>query len=88
MVIILPETRLEKAYQVFAKRVKNAMGEALRSLPSDRSAIGVTVGIASYPQDGTASHDLVLAADKALLEAKKHKDIRMIGCSRPLAARV
>jgi diguanylate cyclase (GGDEF)-like protein len=88
MVIILPETRLEKAYQLFAKRVKNAIGEALRSLSSDRSAIGVTVGIASYPQDGTASHDLVLAADNALLEAKKHKDIRMIGCSRPIAARV
>jgi diguanylate cyclase (GGDEF)-like protein len=86
MVIILPETRLEKAYQLFAKRVKNAMGEAVRSLSPDRSAIGVTVGIASYPQDGTTSHALVLAADRALMEAKKDKHRQMIGCSRPVSA--
>jgi diguanylate cyclase (GGDEF)-like protein len=84
MVVILPETRLEKAYQLFAKRVRNAMGEALRSLSPDRTAIGVTVGIASYPQDGMDAHDLVLAADRALLDAKKHKHTHMIGCSRPV----
>jgi diguanylate cyclase (GGDEF)-like protein len=84
MVVILPETRLEKAYQLFAKRVRNAMGEALRSLSPDRTAIGVTVGIASYPQDGKDAHDLVLAADRALLDAKKHKHTHMIGCSRPV----
>jgi diguanylate cyclase (GGDEF)-like protein len=76
MVVILPETRLEKAYQLFAKRVRNAMGEALRSLSPD--------GIASYPQDGKDAHDLVLAADRALLDAKKHKHTHMIGCSRPV----
>jgi diguanylate cyclase (GGDEF)-like protein len=84
MVVILPETRLEKAYQLFSKRVRNAMGEALRSLSPDRTAIGVTVGIASYPQDGKDAHDLVLAADRALLDAKKHKHTHMIGCSRPV----
>ena len=84
MVVILPETRLEKAYQLFSKRVKNAMGEALRSLSPDRTAVGVTIGIASYPQDGKGAHELVLAADRALLDAKKHKHTHMIGCSRPL----
>jgi diguanylate cyclase (GGDEF)-like protein len=84
MVVILPETRLEKAYQLFAKRVRNAMGEALRSLSPDRTAIGVTIGIASYPQDGKDAHDLVLAADRALLDAKKYKHTHMIGCSRPV----
>jgi diguanylate cyclase (GGDEF)-like protein len=86
MVIILPETRLEKAYQLFARRVKSAIGEALQPLTPDCPPIGVTVGIASYPQDGTTAHDLVLAADRALMNAKKHKGSAMIGCSRPVTA--
>jgi len=86
MVVILPETRLEKAYQLFAKRVKNSMGTALCSLSPDRTAVGVTVGIASYPIDGMNAYDLVLAADRALLDAKKNKHSRMIGCSRPVNA--
>jgi diguanylate cyclase (GGDEF)-like protein len=86
MVVILPETRLEKAYQLFSKRVKNTIGDSLGALSPDRIAIGVTVGLASYPQDGTASHDLVQAADKALLAAKKDKHRQTIGCSRPIIA--
>ena len=82
MVIILPETRLEKAYQLFARRVTRAIGEALQPLTPDHPPIGVTIGIASYPQDGTTARDLVLAADRALLHAKKHKGSAMIGSSR------
>ena len=86
MVIILPETGLERAYQLFAKRIQHAMEREFCSPAGDRVSLGVTIGIASYPQDGTAARDLVRAADQALLEAKKNKHRRVIGCSRPVAA--
>jgi len=62
------------------------MEQGLRSLSPDRKAIGVTIGIASYPGDGSTAPDIVLAADRALLEAKKNKHRQMIGCSRPISA--
>ncbi len=84
IVIILPETRLEKAYDLFIRRIKREIEARFRQLSGDRFNLTVTIGIASYPQDGVGAHDLVLAADRALLDAKKHKHIHMIGCSRPL----
>lgn len=87
MVIILPETRLEKAYNLFARRMKNDIESHLHAVSNDRIRLSVTIGIASYPQDGVNARDLVLAADRALLDAKKHKDSRMIGCSRPVSSR-
>jgi len=84
IVVILPETRLEKAYDLFVTRIKREIETRFKQLSGDRFSLTVTIGIASYPQDGTGAHDLVLAADRALLDAKKHKDIHMIGCSRPL----
>lgn len=84
IVIILPETRLEKAYDLFITRIKREIESRFRQLSGDRYCLTVTIGIASYPQDGKDAHDLVLAADRALLDAKKHKDTHMIGCSRPL----
>jgi diguanylate cyclase (GGDEF)-like protein len=86
MVIILPETRLEKAYTLFARRIKNDIESEVQAVSIGRVRLTVTIGIASYPQDGVNGRDLVLAADRALLDAKKHKDRRMIGCSRPVAA--
>lgn len=86
IVIILPETRLEKAYTLFAKRVKQDIEDGLRSVSLGRFILSVTIGIASYPVDGGNSQELVLAADRALLAAKKNKHLRVIGCSRRVSA--
>jgi diguanylate cyclase (GGDEF)-like protein len=86
IVIILPETRLEKAYKLFVSRIKSEIEARFKALSGDRFSLTVTIGIASYPTDGMNAHDLVLAADKALLDAKKNKHSRMIGCSRPVLA--
>ncbi len=88
IVIILPETRLEKAYNLFAKRVKREIEDGLRSASLGRFMLSVTIGIASFPEDGGNSQELVLAADRALLTAKKSKHLRMIGCSRRVSAAV
>lgn len=86
IVIILPETRLEKAYNLFTKRIKREIEDEFRTISSGRFNLTVTIGISSYPEDGLGARDLVLAADKALLAAKKNKHSRMIGCSRSIPA--
>ena len=84
MAVILPETKLEKAYNLFVRRFKTEIESGFGDLFSGRSALSVTIGIASYPQDGMTSRELVLAADRALLDAKKHKHERLIGCAHPV----
>jgi diguanylate cyclase (GGDEF)-like protein len=80
--IILPETDLSKAYNLFAHRIKREIEDGFASLSGDRYALTVTIGIASYPRDGENAMELVLSADKALLAAKKEKHSRRIGCAR------
>ncbi len=80
--IILPETKLSKAYNLFANRIKCEIEDRFARLSNGRHALTVTIGIASFPQDGENAMDLVLSADKALLSAKKEKHSRRIGCAR------
>ena len=84
MAVILPETRLEKAYGLFVNRFKTEIESGFRDLFRVRQALTVTIGIASYPEDGTTARDLILAADRALLDAKQRKHERVIGCARPV----
>ena len=80
--IILPETKLSKAYNLFACRIKHEIEDGFAKLSCDRHTLTVTIGIASYPRDGENAMDLILSADKALLTAKKEKHSRRIGCAR------
>jgi diguanylate cyclase (GGDEF)-like protein len=80
--IILPETKLSKAYDLFAGRIKREIEDGFARLSGDRHTLTVTIGIASYPPDGENAMDLVLSADKALMSAKKEKHSRQIGCAR------
>lgn len=84
MVIILPETRIEKAYGLFTSRIKSGIENGFCEHTTGKYHLTVTIGISAYPADGTTARDLVLAADMALLDAKKHKDRRMIGCTEPV----
>jgi diguanylate cyclase (GGDEF)-like protein len=82
MAIILPETQLSKAYNLFATRIKQEIEERFARLSNGRYALTVTIGIASYPADGENAIDLILSADRALMAAKKEKHSRRIGCAR------
>ncbi len=82
MVIILPETKLSKAYDLFANRIKLEIEDAFARLSRGQYALTVTIGIASYPRDGENAMELILSADRALLAAKKEKHSRRIGCAR------
>ncbi len=81
--IILPETKLSKAYDLFANRIKREIEDRFANL-SKGYALTVTIGIASYPGDGRNAMELVLSADKALLSAKKEKHSRRIGCAHSI----
>lgn len=82
IVIILPETHLAKAYGLFAARIKQGIEKGFSQISNKQCPLTVTIGIASFPQDGKNSKALILAADKALMAAKKHKHEHHIGCSR------
>jgi diguanylate cyclase (GGDEF)-like protein len=81
IVIILPETKLAKAYDLFESRIKREIEDRFTGLSEGRHILTVTIGIASYPRDGRNAMELVLSADKALLSAKKEKHSRRIGCA-------
>jgi len=86
IVIILPETKLAKAYNLFTKRIKQEIEEGFSRITYGEFALTVTIGIASYPGDGRNAGELILAADNALLNTKKMKYTTSIGCARPVAA--
>jgi diguanylate cyclase (GGDEF)-like protein len=85
IVIILPETKLAKAYDLFANRMKREIEEGFTRIFGNGRVLSVTIGIAAYPRDGKRARDLVLSADRALMNAKKVKHAAGIGCSRPVA---
>lgn len=86
IVIILPETKLSKAYSLFTTRIKQEIEEGFAKITNKEFALTVTIGIASFPRDGKNSRDLILSADRALLNTKKMKYTTSIGCARPVAA--
>ncbi|HSB33241.1 MAG TPA: sensor domain-containing diguanylate cyclase [Nitrospirota bacterium] len=83
--IILPETKLARAYELFSKRIKQKIEEGFTRITNGDLSLTVTIGIASYPRDGKNARDLILSADRALMNAKKMKYTTSIGCSRPVA---
>lgn len=85
LVVILPETKLAKAYTLFANRIKRELEEDFTRIYGNGQVLTVTIGIASYPRDGKNAKSLILSADRALLAAKKQKNVCAIGCARPVA---
>ena len=86
IVIVLPETRLSKAYNLFNNRIKREIEEGFTTISGTGHVLSVSIGLASYPHDGKSSRELLMSADGALLATKKQKHICTIGCARPVAA--
>jgi diguanylate cyclase (GGDEF)-like protein len=64
-VIILPLTKKEEAL-VLAERIR----KAVEKNPNLKN-LTISIGVASFPEDGNTKEDLIAKADKALYEAKK-----------------
>ncbi|MEJ2758050.1 MAG: diguanylate cyclase [Anaerolineales bacterium] len=67
--LLLPDTTREQAL-LLMERIRLVAAEK-RSYLDDQFSVSLTVGIASYPIDGTAEDELQRKADQALYRAKK-----------------
>ena len=72
LTMILPETDGPAAQQV-ADKVKQRMAVFEVNMPDGtKPKLGISGGIAIYPQDASTASNLLRAADEALYNAKKH----------------
>lgn len=68
--IILPDTPAEAAFFA-AERIRKAVAELqVVCGPVTHSDLRISIGVALYPEDGTAAEDLLKKADAALYRAK------------------
>ena len=84
-VVLLPRTAIDDVALV-AQRVVELVRAAPLIKGEERIAFTVSVGVAAYPTDGTTAHEILAAADGALLEAKaRGKDrIHRASCTGPM----
>lgn len=77
-VVLLPETDAPGAY-VVAEKLRHDIA-AFSIQVSDRTVrTSVSLGLVSYPEDGTTADSLMAAADAALYEAKRSGRDRIVG---------
>lgn len=69
--VVLPETGKREAHAL-AERIRQAVGEQIHPLPDSTGQFQVTIslGVASYPEDGAEKSELVDRVDKALYRSK------------------
>ncbi|MFN8518601.1 MAG: GGDEF domain-containing protein [Chloroflexota bacterium] len=76
--VLLPETDAAGAYVVAEKLRHDIAGFTIQV--SDRTVrTSVSLGLVTYPEDGTTADDLMTAADAALYEAKRSGRDRIVG---------
>jgi len=72
LTLVMRESGLEEAEAV-TNKIIDVMKNYSFPIPGRRSiALGITAGIAVYPQHSSSAADLLRAADTALYQAKKH----------------
>lgn len=76
-VVILPQTTKERA-GIVGERFISSIRERLFSLSGLSEVVTISLGIASYPDDGEREDGIILSADKALYEAKKQGKNRVV----------
>lgn len=80
--ILLPETEFIGAY-VVAEKIREGVEEIGESLASDFASTSVSIGLVSHPEDGSSSEELMVAADRAMYQAKSLGKNQISGNPRP-----
>ena len=75
--VILPSTPRSKAASI-AERLRASVAEQDVSHQGQLIPVSVSVGVATYPEDGQSSEDLISRADKALYRAKRSGRNRVV----------
>jgi len=68
--ILLAETSLEGAHAT-AERIRQQVKKTGIKINGDQKSVTISIGIATYPDDGNTSDDIIEAADKALYLSKR-----------------
>ena len=79
--IMLPETEFIGAY-VVAEKIREGVEEVSELLGTDAST-SVSIGLVSYPEDGSSGEELMTAADRAMYQAKSLGKNQISGNPRP-----
>jgi diguanylate cyclase (GGDEF)-like protein len=79
-VILLPETGKTAARGLSERLRKGIKAMPLGNLPN----ITISMGIASYPEDGRTAEELLKKADAALYEAKNKGRDRVVGYTQAI----
>jgi diguanylate cyclase (GGDEF)-like protein len=83
--ILLPETEFIGAY-VVAEKIREGVEEIGESLATDVAATSVSIGLVSHPEDGSSPEELMVAADRAMYQAKALGKNQISGNPRPRRA--
>jgi diguanylate cyclase (GGDEF)-like protein len=79
-VVLLPETEATGAY-VLAEKIR--LGVADLTVPGTEARASLSVGVVNYPDDGTTSDELMIAADQAMYGSKRSGKNRVMGMGAP-----
>lgn len=80
--ILLPETEFIGAY-VVAEKIRAGVEEIGDALGTDAGTTSVSIGLVSHPEDGSSTDELMIAADRAMYQAKSLGKNQISGNPRP-----
>lgn len=83
-VVLLPETDIVGAF-VVAEKIRIGAEELELTLGPD-SPVSVSIGLVSHPEDGLSAEELMVAADRAMYQAKAQGKNQISGNPRPRPA--
>ena len=81
-VVLLPETDPTGAF-VLAEKIRLGVIEMDLSLPEGGVQPSLSVGVVSYPDDGTTADELMISADGAMYTSKRGGKNRVTGVNMP-----
>ena len=83
--VLLPETEFIGAY-VVAEKIREGVEEIGESLGTQEADTSVSIGLVSHPEDGSSAEELMVAADRAMYQAKSLGKNQISGNPRPRRA--
>ena len=81
-VVLLPETDPTGAF-VLAEKIRIGVNDMAVALPDAEVRPSLSVGVVSYPDDGTTADELMISADGAMYTSKRSGKNRVTGVSMP-----
>jgi diguanylate cyclase (GGDEF)-like protein len=81
-VVLLPETDPTGAF-VLAEKIRIGVNDLDLELPDDTVRPSMSVGVVSYPEDGSTADELMISADRAMYASKRAGKNRVTGVDVP-----